>query len=1498
MSHSWFIQFNKEFQFTKPECQPPMWFLKWWSKHGAQTEIIPDTLWNTVPPKNKQDPPLSTRTIRQALNQFVQMYRVIGSPGFAGDHLGFLSHRISSPGVVGDDLGIPSASWLSPSLAIALGILAFTISASSRTIRLGGSWLLFQHRQTSISASRLLLLLHQLSVPFGTPALCLNLTVGLAPLVGLGCSSNTARPRRCLSPFGGFRSSQLVWDSLFFGSMTSTKLKGSNYLQWSRAVLVFLTGRGKESYLTTTKPTDATKISKWIKEDAQIMTSLWNSLKPDVFNNVSYLESSKDIWDTLHLINSKSTREEFRVVKFLSGLKSNLDPIRSQILSGKDIPTVRETYARGERGDHSSRRGNHNGRGSRGGHSGGGGRGPRKCIHCGRTNHTIDFCWKLHGKPAWANHATVDGDNSTPISEEQVLISKAEYDSILQRASSSSMVASGNTCLHSSSSPPWVIDSGASDHMTGNSSLLSNILNPCSPFSVTVANGTKTPVQGIGTVSTPNLTFSNDLKTKRMIGGGIEKDRLYFRPFHTSIPSALRSFSLSKSVALPSWTPLGGQLQESILSSPVIPTPIPFSPQAPPISQIHLFLSLPSDLDLPIALRKEEALSHPGWRKAMEEEMHALDLNHTWDLVHKPAGTSIIGCRWVFTVKQNPDGTVDRLKARLVAKGFTQTYGLDYTETFSPVAKLNSIRIIISLAANLDWPLHQLDVKNVFLHGDLNETVYMAQPPGFESKGEYVCHLKKSIYGLKQSPRAWFDKFSKAVVSHGMTRSQADHSIFFKKTKTGIVILVVYVDDIVITGSDKEGIQILIDHLSSSFLTKYLGKLHYFLGIEVARSKAGISLSQRKYTLDILQDTGYLGSKPVATSMESNLKLMLDEGDFIDDPDTYRRLAGKLIYLTITRPDISYAVSVMSQFMISPRVPHMNAIIRILKYLKNAPGHGLFYRSSGHLRIEGGNLVTWRSKKQSVVARSSAEAEYRAMAHTTCELTWLRTVLQEFGLLTQGPTPLYCDNQAAIHIASNPVFHERTKDIKVACHFVRSKVESKDIITPFVSSGSQLSDIFTKALLKDAIDSICSKLGGKVGRWTRAYHLKVPPPPLPPQPPRGGPRQRFLPTPRGVNMIVWSLDNRFVLAAIMDCRICVWNAVDGSLVHSLTGHTESSYVLDVHPFNPRIAMSAGFGRAHPYGHMKLDVLSWLMGSFRRVACGYTTPLQGIGKYAKTIHQQGCDDVACTTNKLFGEAVNAASQADATVLVIGLDQSIEAEFKDRAGLLLPGRQQELVSKVAAASKGPTILVLMSGGPIDLAFAKNDPRIGAILWAGYPGQAGGAAIADILFGAYNPGGGLPMTWYPQDYLTNLPMTTMAMSAPTVVSIPLYGRHARGNTTISGKAIRVTHTKCNRLSLGVQVNVKNIGSKDGSHSLLVFSTPPAGHWAPHKQLVAFEKVHVPARAQHRVLINIHVCKYLSVVDRSGIRRIPMGEHSLHIGNTKHSVSLQAAKLGVIKS
>ncbi|KAL3616166.1 putative beta-D-xylosidase 2 [Castilleja foliolosa] len=350
-----------------------------------------------------------------------------------------------------------------------------------------------------------------------------------------------------------------------------------------------------------------------------------------------------------------------------------------------------------------------------------------------------------------------------------------------------------------------------------------------------------------------------------------------------------------------------------------------------------------------------------------------------------------------------------------------------------------------------------------------------------------------------------------------------------------------------------------------------------------------------------------------------------------------------------------------------------------------------------------------------------------------------------------------------------------------------------------------------------------------------------------------------------------------------------------------------------------------------------DVTTTMIGNYAGVPCKYTTPLQGIGKYTNTIHKPGCVDVGCANDTLFGGAINAARQGDATILVMGLDQSIEAEFRDRAGLLLPGLQQDLISKVASASKGPIILVLMSGGPIDVSFAQNDNKIGAIVWAGYPGQAGGAAIADVLFGTHNPGGKLPMTWYPQEYLNNLPMTTMDMrsdpsknypgrtyrfykgpvlypfgfglsytsfvttivDAPKVFPIPVKGGHRSNTTVVPGKLIRVSHVRCEGLVLRVHVDVKNTGSRDGSHTLLVYSSPPGVDWAPVKQLVAFEKVRVRAGGQERVDLNIHACKYLSVVDRAGVRRIPMREHALQIeDDVSHVVSLEAQTLGVIKT
>ncbi|KAJ9674602.1 hypothetical protein PVL29_023878 [Vitis rotundifolia] len=545
---------------------------------------------------------------------------------------------------------------------------------------------------------------------------------------------------------------------------------------------------------------------------------------------------------------------------------------------------------------------------------------------------------------------------------------------------------------------------------------------------------------------------------------------------------------------------------------------------SPPIPSASPAPALPPSADLPIALRKGNRSTrnpHPIYnflsyhllsspysafvsaissRQAMVDEMTALHSNDTWDLVVLPSGKSTVGCRWVYTVKVGPDGQVDRLKARLVAKGYTQVYGSDYGDTFSPVAKIASVCLLLSMAAMRSWPLYQLDIKNAFLHGDLAEEVYMEQPPGFVAQGEsgLVCRL-----------RLWFSRFSSVVQEFGMFRSTADHSVFYHHNSSGqCIYLVVYVDNIVITGNDQNSIQNLKQHIFTHFQTKDLGKLKYFLGIEIAQSSSGVVLSQRKYALDILEETGMLDCKPVDTPMDPNVKLIPGQGEPLGDPGRYRRLVGKLNYLTITRPDISFPVSVVSQFLQSPCDSHWDAVIRILRYIKSTPGQGVLYENRGHTQVVGytdadwagsptdrrstsgycvfigGNLISWKSKKQDVVARSSAEAEYRAMALATCEIIRLKHLIRELRFGKDEQMKLICDNQAAFHIASNPVFHERTKHIEVDCHFIREKIASGCVATSFVNSNDQLADIFTKSLRGPRIKYICNKLG--------AYNIYAP----------------------------------------------------------------------------------------------------------------------------------------------------------------------------------------------------------------------------------------------------------------------------------------------------------------------------------------------------------------------------------------------------------------------
>ncbi|PRQ35290.1 putative RNA-directed DNA polymerase [Rosa chinensis] len=480
----------------------------------------------------------------------------------------------------------------------------------------------------------------------------------------------------------------------------------------------------------------------------------------------------------------------------------------------------------------------------------------------------------------------------------------------------------------------------------------------------------------------------------------------------------------------------------------------------------------------------QDALTDPKWTKAMNEEMEALQKNATWELVPMPVGKKTVGCRWVFTVKLNADGTINRYKARLVAKGYTQRYGIDYEETFAPVAKINTVRILISLAANKDWPLHQFDVKNAFLNGNLEEEVYMDVPPGvknYPSDVGKVCKLKKSLYGLKQSPRAWFGRFSKSMKAFGYRQSNSDHTLFIKRKNGKITALIVYVDDMIVTGDDPKEMNELQKYMSKEFEMKDLGQLKYFLGIEVARSKKGILLSQRKYVLDLLAEKGMLDCRPMETPIEMSHRLAIYPDQVPTDKGRYQRLVGRLIYLSHTRPDIAYAVSVVSQFMHCPSEEHMDVVFRILRYLKMAPdwaGDKTDRRStSGYFTFVGGNLVTWRSKKQKVVARSSAEAEFRGMAHGVCEMLWIRNVLKDLGYKLKKPMDLHCDNTAAIEIAHNPVQHDRTKHVEVDRHFIKENLDRKVIRFPFVNSEEQLADVLTKGVSRKVFDSSVDKLG-------------------------------------------------------------------------------------------------------------------------------------------------------------------------------------------------------------------------------------------------------------------------------------------------------------------------------------------------------------------------------------------------------------------------------------
>jgi hypothetical protein len=497
----------------------------------------------------------------------------------------------------------------------------------------------------------------------------------------------------------------------------------------------------------------------------------------------------------------------------------------------------------------------------------------------------------------------------------------------------------------------------------------------------------------------------------------------------------------------------------------------------------------------------QEASQHKCWLEAMDAELTALNQNRTWIYVDKHAHITPIGNNWVYKVKHRADGSIERYKARLVAKGYNQIEGLDFFDTFSPVAKITTVRTLIALATIKSWFLHQMDVNNAFLHGELHEDVYMCVPQGVTSpKPNQVCKLLKSFYGLKQASRKWYERLTGLLVKQGYTQSSSDYSLFTLTNGDSFTALLVYVDDIILAGNSMEEFDRIKRIMHQEFKIKDLGQLRYFLGIEVAHASTGVTICQRKYCLDLLTDTGLLGSKPAPTPLDPSVKLHHEDSAAYDDIAGYRRLIGKLLYLTTTRPDIAFAVQQLSQFLSKPTIVHYDTACRVVRYLKGSPGKGLFFPRSSTLQILGfadadwancidtrrstsgycfflgQSLISWRSKKQNTVSRSSTEAEYRALSFASCELQWLLFLLRDLNVTCFKPAVLYCDNHSAIHIASNPVFHERTKHLEIDCHFVRDKVQEGIFKLLPLSTKSQVADFFTKALSPKLFSSFLSKL--------------------------------------------------------------------------------------------------------------------------------------------------------------------------------------------------------------------------------------------------------------------------------------------------------------------------------------------------------------------------------------------------------------------------------------
>lgn len=500
----------------------------------------------------------------------------------------------------------------------------------------------------------------------------------------------------------------------------------------------------------------------------------------------------------------------------------------------------------------------------------------------------------------------------------------------------------------------------------------------------------------------------------------------------------------------------------------------------------------------------EDAAKCSHWRKAMDTEMEAIERNDTWVLTSLPAGARKIGVKWIYRTKYNERGEIEKHKARLVAKGYSQQHGIDFIEVFAPVARWDTIKTILALATIKGWNVFQLDVKSTFLHGELNEVVYVKQPQGYQKKGEEdkVYKLRKALYGLRQTPRAWYSKIESYFLKEGFEKCPLEHTLFIKVGENGMILIVsLYVDDLIFTGNNSDMFEEFKKSMKGEFDITDLGKMSYFLGVEVIQSSDGIFITQAKYAREILERFGMINCKPVSNPVVTGSKLSKRGGGAEVDITNYKQMVGSLMYLTATRPDLMYVVCLTSRYMEKPTEVHLQAAKRIMRYLRGTVNFGILYSSqgkeeliaytdsdyagdiddrkstSGYVFLLGTGAISWSSKKQPVVTLSTTEAEFIAAAACACQGIWLRRILDQLGHSQDKSTTIYCDNSSTIKLSKNLVLHGRSKHIDVRFHFLRDLARDGVIELVHCNTQEQVSDIMTKPLKVESFLKLRRQLG-------------------------------------------------------------------------------------------------------------------------------------------------------------------------------------------------------------------------------------------------------------------------------------------------------------------------------------------------------------------------------------------------------------------------------------